>query len=166
MVHELLPNTTLATSALSDLGYSKPAIAEVLSDLAMAGLLEKWRRGNRDYYELARRNALLDLVGHVLPATAPNWAMRFRIVAGLVAAEAATREKKPVVQAVAILKQLEHHHEVLERLGVKPPAGAQIWPDLASWARHALLDERAPPSDPPVDEPNTARLRFRRNATG
>jgi hypothetical protein len=49
MLDELIPSMTLTTSALGDLGYSKPAIAEVLADLTLAGLLEKWRRGNRDY---------------------------------------------------------------------------------------------------------------------
>ena len=61
-----------------------------------------------------------------------------------------------MVQAVAILKQLEQHHGELEQLGVKPPAHAQTWGDLASWARHALLGER----DPAMDEPAVARWRW------
>jgi hypothetical protein len=76
----------------------------------------------------------------------------------LLSAEATTREKKPVVQAVAILKQLEQHHDALERLGVKPPTHAQTWPDLANWARHALLDERASTTDEAI-----ARWRWRKN---
>ena len=144
MVHELSPSMTLTVSAFADLGYSKPAIAEVLNDLAMAELLERWRRGNRDYYELALVDALRGLISGPLPATAPSWVSRFRILASLLSAEATTHEKKPVVQAVAILRQLEQHHDALERLGVKPPAHAQTWPDLASWARRALLDEPAP----------------------
>src|SRR5882724_4971398 len=54
MVHELVP---LAISDFADIG-TKPTISEVLADLTMAGLVEKWRRGNRDYYELTRIAAL------------------------------------------------------------------------------------------------------------
>lgn len=160
MTQETLPNMTLTVSTFADLGYSKPAMADVLGDLTSAGLIEKWRRGNRDHYELARVEALVGLVGGVLPATAPIWTTRFRIAASLLLAEAATREKKPVVQAVAILKQLEQHHHDLEQLGVKPPAHAQTWDDLASWARHVLLDERAAATD----ERDIARWRWRTHA--
>jgi DNA-binding transcriptional ArsR family regulator len=162
MVQEISPTMTLTVSTFADLGYSKPAIAEVLNDLTMAGLVERWRRGNRDYYELTHVGALEALVGGALPATAPSWTIRLRVIASLLSAEAATHEKKPVVQAVAILKQLEQHHDALERLGVKPPAHAQTWPDLASWARHALLDER----ESTVDDPKTARWRWRKDARG
>jgi hypothetical protein len=162
MTQEASPNMTLTVSTFADLGYSKPAIADVLTDLTMAGLVERWRRGNRDYYELTHVEALQALVGGALPATAPSWATRFRIVASLLSAETATREKKPVVQAVAILKQLEQHHDALERLGVKRPPHAQTWPDLASWARHALLDER----DPAVDDQAIARWHWHKNVRG
>jgi hypothetical protein len=159
MTQELSPNTTLTVSTFADLGYSKPAIAEVLTDLTMANLVERWRRGNRDYYELTQVSALQGLVGGTLPTTAPGWAVRLRIVACLLSAEAATHEKKPVVQAVAILKQLGQHHAALERLGVKPPTHVQTWPDLASWVRHALLDER----NPATDEQNASRWHWRMN---
>lgn len=162
MTQEVSPNTTLTVSTFADLGYSKPAIADVLTDLTMAGLVERWRRGNRDYYELTHVGPLQALVGGVLPATAPSWAARFRIVASLLSAEAATHEKKPVVQAVAILKQLEQHHDALERLGVKPPAHAPTWLDLASWAHHALLDER----DPAMDDHESSPRRSHKNARG
>jgi hypothetical protein len=156
MPQETSPNMTLTVSAFTDLGYSKPAITDVLGDLTSAGLVEKWRRGNRDHYELMRVEALVGLIGGVLPSTAPIWATRFRIAASLLLTEAATREKKPVVQAVTILKQLEQHHVELEQLGVKPPAHAQTWSDLASWARHALLGDHAPE----MDEQAVARWRW------
>ncbi len=162
MVHETSPTMTLTVSAFADLGYSKPAIADVLNDLALVSVVERWRRGNRDHYELVKVQALQDLVGGALPAAAPSWASRFRILASLLAAEAVTREKKPVVQAVAILKQLERHHAALERLGVKPPAHAQTWPELASWARRALLDEHAPATD----DLAISRWRWRSNSNG
>ncbi|HEX4418074.1 MAG TPA: winged helix-turn-helix domain-containing protein [Kofleriaceae bacterium] len=150
MTQELVPNTMLATAAFADLGYSKPALAEVLAMLAKAGLLESWRRGNRDYYQLARGDALLALVGGGLPATAPTWTVRFRVLADLLITEAATRDKKPTVQAIANLKILESHHDALERIGVKPPAQGLGAAELASWARHTLLDEPVPASDEPV----------------
>jgi len=86
---------------------------------------------------------------------APNWGARFRLLADLLATEATTRAKKPVVQAVAIRKQLEQHHDALERMGVKAPAAAQTWPDLTIWARHALLGE----PETSTDEHATARWR-------
>ena len=141
MRNELLPNMTLATSALDDIGYSKPALAAVLTDLTAAGVLEKWRRGNRDYYELARREPLLGLLGGPLPGTAPNWGVRFRVLAHLLRAESATREKKTVVQTDAIIKVLDLYREVLERSIVRLPSHVYDWKKLASWAKAALLDE-------------------------
>lgn len=144
MTHEGFRTMAVPVSALTDIGYSKPALGDVLASLTMAGLLEKWRRGNRDYYELSRVAALQALVGGVLPRTAPNWALRFRVVAGLLFQEAATREKKPVVQAVAIQRELERHRDVLERLSLKPPARTQDWAELARWAEATLLDGESP----------------------
>jgi hypothetical protein len=154
MTQEALPNLTLTTSAFADLGYSKPAIADMLADLTAGGLVEKWRRGNRDHYELARVESLVGLLGGALPATAPIWSTRFKIIASLVSTEAATREKKPMVQAVAILKQLEQYHDQFEDLGVKPPASLPTWFDLATWVRRALLDD-------PGAEQDIARWRSR-----
>lgn len=145
MTQESATNMTLTTSDLEDLGYSKPALIEVLAHLTAAGVLERFRRGNRDYYDLARREALLGLVGHPLPATAPNWAVRFRVLASLLAAEASTREKARVVQTDAIIKVLDHHRSSLERISVRLPSHVYSWKELSAWTRPALLDERAPP---------------------
>jgi hypothetical protein len=144
MTQQSARSTTLTTSDLEDLGYSKPVLIEVLADLTAAGVLERFRRGNRDYYDLARRYALLDLIGHALPATAPNWAVQFRMLANLLAAEASTREKGRIVQTDAIIKVLDHHRSSLERLSVRLPSRVYGWKELAAWARVALLDERAP----------------------
>jgi hypothetical protein len=139
MVREVSPNATLTVSSFTDLGYSKPAIADVLTDLTLAGLLEKWRRGNRDYYELTHVAALQELLGRVLPTAAPNWAVRFRVLASLISAEAKTREKKPVVQTVAIIKQLEQYRDVLERMAVRLPSRVYDWSELATWTSQILL---------------------------
>jgi hypothetical protein len=144
MTQEGATNMTLTTSDLENLGYSKPALIEVLADLTAAGMLERFRRGNRDHYDLARREALLGLVGHPLPATAPNWAVRFRVLASLLAAESSTREKGRIVQTDAIIKVLDLHRSSLERVSVKLPSHVYAWKELAAWARVALLDERAP----------------------
>lgn len=142
---ELAP---IPVSDLAELGYSKPAIVDVLADLAMAGVLHRWRRGNRDYYglESAQIETLQALVDGALPKAAPSWVLRFRIISDLLSAEAATQDKKPVVQAVAILKQLQKHRPALERLAIAPPRRAQTWPELTAWARVALLDDPPPAS--------------------
>jgi hypothetical protein len=145
MTQETATNMTLTTSDLEDIGYSKPALIEVLADLTAAGVLERFRRGNRDYYDLTRRHALLDLIGHALPATAPNWAVQFRVLASLIDAEARTREKTRVVQTDAIIKVLDHHRSALERISVRLPSHVSSWKELAAWASAALLDERVPP---------------------
>lgn len=147
MTQESVTNMTLTTSDLEDLGYSKPAIIEVLADLTAAGVLERFRRGNRDHYDLddPHRRALLDLTGPGRPATAPNWVVRFRVLASLLAAEASTCGKGRIVQTDAIIKVLDHHRSSLERISVKPPAHVYSWKELAAWARAALLDERAHP---------------------
>lgn len=143
MTQEILPNTSLSVSDLTDLGYSKPALTDVLADLTMAGLLERWRRGNRDYYTLSQMDALLGFVGGPLPAVAPNWALRFRIAASLLASEAQTHAKKEIVQAVAISKELERLHATLDRAGIKPPPHARKWSDVGIWAAESLLDAQS-----------------------
>jgi hypothetical protein len=141
MVRERVAHSPLLVSAFRDLGYSKPVITDVLNALVRGGLVEKWRRGNRDHYELIHHSGspLVGLAG-VLPATGPNWVLRFRVLASLLSTEAATRDKKAIVQAVAIVKQLEAHRGDLEQLAVKPSPQAHTWPDLAAWARRDLLD--------------------------
>lgn len=144
MTQESATNMTLTTSDLEDLGYSKPALIEVLAALTAAGVLERFRRGTRDHYDLARRDELLRLIGHPLPATAPNWAVQFRVLASLLAAEASTREKGRVVQTDAIIKVLDHHRSSLERNSVRLPSHVYSWKELTVWAKTALLDERVP----------------------
>ena len=141
MVHETSPNVTLTTIDLDDLGYSKPAISEALADLTRGGVLERFRRANRDHYDLSRRAALLGMLGHALPGSAPNWTTRFRVLAGLIEAEGTTREKKRIVQADAIHKVFDRHREQLERLSVKPPSEILDWNEIAVWTQRSLLDD-------------------------
>jgi hypothetical protein len=143
MTQELLSNVSLSMSALSDIGYSKPALTDVLADLTTAGLVERWRRGNRDYYSLSRRESLLGLLGGVLPATAPNWTLRFRITAALLTLESETVAKKDAVRAVALDRELERLHDELERATIKPPAARQ-WSQVGPWAAETLLDQSPP----------------------
>jgi len=138
MTQETLPNMSLSVSALSDIGYSKPALTDVLADLTNAGMLEKWRRGNRDHYALARVEPLLGLLGGPLPATAPNWTLRFHIAAVLLARESETLGKKDVVRAVALSKDFERLHEDLERANVKPPTAFDS-SSVGKWAAETLL---------------------------
>ncbi|NVB82943.1 MAG: hypothetical protein HOV81_31485 [Kofleriaceae bacterium] len=138
MTQETLSGMSQSVSALSDIGYSKPAVAEVLSDLTMAGVLDKWRRGNRDYYALTRIDALMGLVGGPLPAVAPNWALRFRIAGELLTLEAEMRGKKEIVQAVALNKLFERLQGELDRASLKPP-GTADWDSVGNWAAETLL---------------------------
>ena len=141
MTQETLPGMSqpLSVSALSDIGYSKPALTEVLTDLTMAGVLEKWRRSNRDYYELLRIEPLLGLIGGPLPAVAPNWALRFRIAADLVAVETAQHGKKEIVQAVAFNREFERLQNDLERANLKPPAAFDSQ-SVGRWAAETVLE--------------------------
>jgi hypothetical protein len=138
MVHELLPHVSQSVSALTDIGYSKPALTDVLCDLTTLGVLEKWRRGNRDYYALSRIEPLVQLLGANLPATAPNWALRFRIAADLIVLESETHGKKDVVRAVALNDQFDRLRDELERASLKPPAPLD-WNTVGSWAAETLL---------------------------
>jgi hypothetical protein len=138
LTQETLPSMSQSVSALTDIGYSKPALTDVLSDLTALGVVDKWRRGNRDYYALSRVDPLRGLLGGALPATAPNWALRFRIAADLLVLEAETNGKKAVVQAVALNKQFERLHDELERAGVKAPI-TRDWKSVGNWAAETLL---------------------------
>ena len=138
MTQESLPSMSQSVRALSDIGYSKPALADVLADFTAAGILEKWRRGNRDYYALSRIEPLLGLVGGPLPAAAPNWSLRFRIAAALLTVESDTLGKKEIVQAVALSKELDRLQDELERVNLKPPSPLD-WSSVGSWAAETLL---------------------------
>ena len=134
LTQETYSSTSLSVAALSELGFTKPAVGEVLSDLVMAGLIERWRRSNRDYFTLSRVAALQGLLGGVLPATAPTWAWRFPIVANLIATASDNVGKKPIVQMVALTKTLARATSALEFLGFKPPLPSSSQTQIDHWA--------------------------------
>ena len=138
MTRETLAGMRMSTSVLTDTGYTKPTLSDVLADLTAAGVVEKWRRENRDYYALSRVEALTGLVGGVLPATAPTWSSRFRVAEALLAVDSNTAGKKEVVHAVAASTAFERLHDTLQRADLKPPASFDR-ETVARWAARELF---------------------------
>jgi hypothetical protein len=136
---------SVTASALTNLGYTKPPIAEVLSDLTQIGVLDKYRRGNTDYYEPvnAATRALLALAGSFKLKTAPAWHLRLPVVAALLELEARASGKSRVIEAIEISKELDRHREALALLGIKPyqptRSSSNVWDELAKWSEQNLL---------------------------
>lgn len=134
--------------ALSNIGYSKRTIANVLDELLMAGILVSTAEGNRVRYRLADRASLAGMLGP-LPASAGRWHLRLPILTSFVELADRLRGRDAVVQGIEARKKLEALKPLLAAAGIAMPAAVAIaetyWPELQRWLIETVIADDAAP---------------------
>lgn len=127
--------TWTRASDLSDLGYSKRAVAAILSELADAGLVEVLAAGNARTYQLAHARDLEAVVGAADLAFPNGWTVMSLVLAldalrGLEGAGEASRR-------VEAHKQGERLRTLSTALALAAPPATRgnpdAWQDLVAW---------------------------------
>lgn len=136
----------LTVLALSEVGYSKRNVANVLDDLVMAGILLAAREGNRVRYRVARPEVMTDALGP-LPSAPGRWHLRLPIVAAFVELAVRLRGRDATVQGVEARKELRARAASLAAAGITAPGPSVMvetyWPALQAWLIENVLFDAA-----------------------
>jgi hypothetical protein len=106
----------LATKA----AYGKDNVADALSLLSGAGIVQPATAGNRQQYRLVRPDRLTAFVGR-LPTQFPDWASVFRLVLGFMQF-AETAPDDPLARAAEVSRWLREHLADVARVGLQSTA--------------------------------------------
>ncbi len=136
ILHELATapvGETRTVASFTELGYGKRNLANVLSDLALANLVNVVTVGNAHHYSLRDRAALRKLLVQV-PGRSGMWHHRLPILAAFV--PIACSDKQPMSKALEARSLLRQHGPSFTRLALEPPRPvipAAYWDELAPW---------------------------------
>jgi len=117
----------LATEMSTHVGLPKRAMATVLRDFAFAGVLTPTQIGNRVRYDLARRQALSQLVG-ALPRFKPLWSLILPFLLSMRSIINHSETRGPMTSLVDANKQIRAFLKTNSVLGLHRAA-----PDVRSW---------------------------------
>jgi hypothetical protein len=126
-------------SSIGLIGYSKPAVATVLDDLASVGVLGKWSSGNAAHYVLEKHGPLRALL-EPIPPTPPSWARRLALIAIVLDTWRGFRQRR--TYAVELAKALEGARPLT--VGIEheqPPIVGRprtLVDDVGAWATRLL----------------------------
>jgi DNA-binding transcriptional ArsR family regulator len=132
-------STWSSASKFVDLGYQKAAILRTLDELALGGLLESRRDGNRNLYRLAGSD--LRKLLHPLPARHGGWHLALPLLDRALRIDEQFGRAAPIARAVEATRFLEEHADTLKVLDAPPPTlrdEDRYWDELALWLAQRL----------------------------
>lgn len=109
-----------SASDLTEIGYSKRNLAEILEELALTGLFEKFLLRNQQRYRLAKNDHLVRALGP-LPDYAPSWRVIFEILLSLRMCIKRTENSSESTKVVEMRNLLQTLEKSLQKLHLKPP---------------------------------------------
>jgi hypothetical protein len=110
----------VSAADLVSVGYTKRNIAQVLDELASAGVLERMSVRNSANFWLAREHAIVELLAPI-PSRIAAWAERFAIAATVLDVARRNVNKSRVSFAVDLNKRLDRLDELAQPLEVTAP---------------------------------------------
>ncbi len=123
-------------SDLLEIGYSKSRLAEVLADLALAGVLTESQVRNQLHYSFTRRSELIKLVGGI-PKKMVHWDRILAVLIPIRACLQATENSPIGVRAIDIRNLLNHLSRELSLLKLTPPPLQKdldaYWVSVTEW---------------------------------
>jgi hypothetical protein len=125
------------------IGFGKRTVLDECLSLERAGVIAIRTIGNRNYYELMRRESLTDLIGGIADVT-PDWTPVLEIARELVLVERAidAPDARAATEAVKARRALDAMEVALGRLRLGDPGrgrrGAELWPALRELGAETL----------------------------
>lgn len=105
---------------LTEIGYSKRNLAEVLDDLSFSGLFDKFMLRNQQRYRLSKNDQLVHVLGPV-PHYAPAWSRIFQLIFSLRDCIIRTENSSESTKVVEIRNLLILQEINLKMLNREPP---------------------------------------------
>lgn len=112
--------SNFSASDMVEIGYSKRNLAEILEELCLSKLFDKFLLKNQYRYRLIKNDQLLRVVGP-LPEYTPSWHVIFEILFSLRDCINRTVNSSESTQVVEIRNLLMSFEEDLKRLNLTPP---------------------------------------------
>ncbi len=109
-----------SASDMTEIGYSKRNLAEILEEFALTGLFEKFPLRNQQRYRLAKNDYLIRALGP-LPDYAPSWRAILEVVLSLRMCIKRTENSSESTKVVEIRNLLQTQEKNLQKLNLKPP---------------------------------------------
>lgn len=109
-----------SVSDLTEIGYSKRNLAEILDEFSLSGLFDKFMLGNQQRFRLANNDHLSKFLGPI-PKYRPLWRLIFEIIFSLRDCIRSTENSSESTKVVEIRNILITHQGNLRRLKLTPP---------------------------------------------
>ncbi len=113
-------NTDFSIAEVTETGYSKRNLAEVLEDLHFGRLFDRFMQGNQQRYRLSKNSPLFQMLNPI-PEHAPSWHLIFKILLTLRACLHRTANNAETTKVVELRNCLKEHENALQKLEVTPP---------------------------------------------
>jgi len=130
-------SSSLSVADVSEIGYTKRNIANVLDSLTTAGLLRVSKKRNQLRYTMAKPEPMEVLV-EPLPGRFPRWLPLINLLVGLLSFFKRPDHMAPAVQGVEAVSFLREVDGELASLELDPPdlghQPQEAWGRLARWA--------------------------------
>jgi hypothetical protein len=113
-------NADFAASDVTEIGYSKRNLAEILDAFSLSGLFDKFLLRNQQRFRLIKNDQLLKILSP-LPAYAPSWRVILEVLLPLrecIKRTENSSESTKVVEIRNLLITLQKH---IQRLNITPP---------------------------------------------
>jgi hypothetical protein len=111
-----------SASDVSEIGYSKRNLAEILEEFCLSGLFDKFLLRNQNRYRLIKNDQLIKLLGPI-PEHTPSWRLIFEFLLPLREGINRTKNNSESTKVVEIRNLLMAYQKNLDRLNLIPP----IW---------------------------------------
>lgn len=113
------PKSDFAVSDVAEIGYSKRNLAEILDELSLSGLFDKFLLRNQQRYRL-KNNQLINVLGPI-PKYAPSWRLILEVLLPLRDCIKRTENDSESTKVVEIRNLLISLQKNLQRLNLTPP---------------------------------------------
>lgn len=109
-----------SASDVTEIGYSKRNLAEILEEFCLSGLFDKFLLRNQQRYRLIKNDQLVKVLGPI-PKYTPSWRMIFELLLPLRDCINRTANSSESTRVVAIRNLLMASQKNLERLNLTSP---------------------------------------------
>ena len=146
----LHPNRDFSIAEVAEIGYSKRNLTEVLDDLYVGTLWDRFMQGNQLRYRLKINSPLLQMLKSI-PEYAP-WHLIFKMLLSLRVCLQRTENYADSTKVVELRNWLKEHARSLQKLELTPPVFQNSFPEylinfnqwIIEWTSHLAKGQSGP----------------------